>query len=55
MNAKCRPTHIFIFSPFIIFCLVFFLIYFMVPYRLYLRNSVTWLYIIFNLIIPFLE
>jgi len=42
-------THIFIFYPVIIS----YFVYFTVSYRLYLRNSVTWLCISFNLIIPF--
>jgi hypothetical protein len=46
-------THIFVFYPDIISYFVYYLIYFKVSYRLYLMNSVTWLCISFNLIIPF--
>jgi hypothetical protein len=42
-------THNFIFYPFIIFYLAFYLTYFTVLYTSYVRNSVTWLWISFNL------
>jgi len=48
-------TRIFIFYPFIISYLVFYHIYFTIPYKLSLRNSVTRLCISFKLIIPFLQ
>ena len=51
-NIDCKTffiTHIFIILP------CFYPIYFTVPYRLYLRNSVTLFCIGFNFIIPFLE
>ena len=56
MDCECFSiTHIFIFYPVIIFWFVLYPIYFMVSYRLYQRNSITWLYISFKLIITFLE
>jgi len=56
MGCECFPiTHICIFYPVIISCSVLYPIYFTVSCTLYQSNSVTWLYISFSHIIPFLE